>query len=180
MVVRHSATPGSAVVRTGILDLKAQIGAVDMRADLRWAGRSSTAPNEANFAVFSAEKRDSGGKQCRSGRRGRPPFQISDPFDCAQDGCADFKSQIAGRRPPGGVSSFMQSEPNFSGGQNPSNFRTFIHLHQDGAAGRAPRRTQSKPICGGRLAAVDDPCVGRYNDAGAGVKDRPGQRECLR
>jgi hypothetical protein len=169
IVARHSATPGQAVVGTAISDLRGQIGAVGVRADLRRAGPSSTTPNKANFAVFSTEKGDSGEKQSQSGRLRPPRSQI-----------LDFKSQIVGREPPGGVSSFMQSEPNSGGGQNPSNFFTFRRLHRFECADRGPRRTQSKPICGGRPVAMDDPGIARYNGFGAGVTDRPGQRECLR
>ncbi|UCD52010.1 MAG: hypothetical protein JSW27_05105 [Phycisphaerales bacterium] len=178
MVARHSETPDRAVVPTAISDLKSQIGAVDVRADLLERDVSSAVSNKANFGLFGAKKGHSWGKQSQSGPP--RPTGISDPFDRAQDGCADLRAQIAGREPPGGVSSFVQSKPNFVGGQNVYNFRTCKHLNEYRPVARAPKHTQSKPIFQAGRVAMDGAGIARYNDSGAGAKDRLGQRECLR
>ena len=131
---------------------------------------SSLAPNKANFGLFRAEKGHVAPEQTQSGRamyRFRFCFAFRD---------SDFGFPA---HPWAGVSSFVQSKPNFGGGQNPSNLLTCNPLHRRSPAGWAPKQSQSKPICGARPVAMDGRAWSEYNGRGAGVQDRPGPWECL-
>ena len=166
MVARQSETPGLAA--RAIADGRFRIG------DSRRAGLSSSAPNKANFGVFSVEKGHSGGRQSQKGSAGRE--SVHEVPHARRDTLHEMRA-IA-------LSSFVQNEPNFWRGQDPSNLRTFIRLRQCESFGRAATQSQSKPICGGRPAAMDGRALVGYNGQrcgwGAGAKDRWGQRECLR
>ena len=94
-----------------------------------------------------------GGRGGRSGPIGNANGEIRDKSDARNEQGSKRRGRlvagfgISSLSPgEGAVSSIMRNEPNFLRGQIPSNLLICNRLRENGLAGRAAKRTQSKPI----------------------------------